>query len=150
MENLQKLAYCAGLLDGEGSIYLSKSSKSKSKQYKPGLSISMNDVAGLKVFQSIFGGNIRVGNKRIKLNSKKEEFARAYILSYGAKNDIKKILESLLEFLHVKQEQAITMLDYIYYLDIFADLKTDKFRANGIKNNYYIKLKTQKSKNWIY
>lgn len=139
-----QLSYCAGIVDGEGSIYLGKS---KSK-IRPGLSISMNDKHSLELFKELFGGKIRIGNKRIKLDSKNNTYARAYIISFGSYSKIKEILTYLLPFLRVKKEQALTMLDFIELNENKKGL-TPLF-VGGQKNNYYKKLKALKKKNWNY
>lgn len=138
------ISYCSGIMDGEGSIYLSKSRG----KFKPGLSISMNDIHGLEVFKTLFGGKIRIGKKRIKLDSKNNAYARAYIISYGSYSKIKEILSHLLPFLRVKKEQAETMLDFIYFHDHKDDF--DSFYLGGQKSNFYRRLKALKKKNWNY
>lgn len=143
-----QIFYISGLFDGEGSIGISKTTKNNKSRFKPFLSISMNDIQGLNLVKELFGGNIRIGNKRIKLDSKNNAYARAYIISYSSYSKIKEILTFLLPSLRVKKEQAITMLEFI---DFHENNKgSTKFLVAGQKNNYYRKLKTLKKKNWNY
>jgi len=155
MNYTEKLAYCASVIDCEGSTYISKSLK-KNKKYawRAGIGISMNDRHSLELFQSIFGGNIRIGHKKIDVNTKKE-YVPAYVLSFTSAADVSNILISLLPYLQVKIEQANLLLNFLAkkeeYRLIHKNLHkgAKKKSYGGIFNNFYIKCKSLKKKNWI-
>jgi hypothetical protein len=144
----EKLIYCAGLTDGEGSLILSKTVKNNKKSYRPSIKISMNDIHGLLVFQSLFGGNINIGTKKVNSLTRKE-YSPAYVLSYASESKVKQILEELYPYLQVKKEQSEIVHLFVLYKEAIRENKISKFSGAGILNNLYIKCKKLKSKNWI-
>lgn len=149
---IQTLNYIAGLTDGEGSIVISKrnikneKNKIVRKNYEITLSIAMNDKQGLLKVQEIFGGNINIGSKKINKQTG-NEYCPAYVLRYASKEKVKLILETILPYLQVKKEQAVNAIDCINFIDNSQNLS--KFRKNSILNNYYVRAKSLKQKNWF-
>lgn len=107
----EEFAYLAGLIDGEGSIRMQKTSyKNQNPKYMPMVSVvNTNREVVDKV--SRFLGNSRVfeckGNGQIKMNK---------ICFKTQKSGLKpllKQLESLLPFLIIKKKQAELLIKYI-------------------------------------
>ncbi len=137
----ERLAYLAGILDGEGSLYISKS---KDKRYTAGIKISMNDKESLELFQKTFGGNIIRGTKKIdKVTGK--HYAPAWVLQYRGQNDILNIIKSLYPFLQIKQPQAEILWQFIA---LKPNWYLTKFQLHGLYNNLYIKSRKIKKQNW--
>jgi hypothetical protein len=149
---IQTLNYIAGLTDGEGSIVISKrnikdkNNKIIRKSYEIRFTLAMNDKHGLLKVQEIFGGNINIGHKKINKQTG-DEYCPAYVLSYSSREKVKLILETLLPYLQVKKEQAINALGFLEFIE--SNKYSKKFMKNGLLNNYYIKAKTLKQKNWL-
>lgn len=158
MTQSEKLAYCAALIDGEGSLVLTKraaNGKSRHKRFDVEVKIAMNDNHGLLIFHEMFGGKISVGSKKINLKTG-EEYCPAYVLRYSRIEKVRLICKSLMPYLQVKKEQAENILD-------FCDLKAawnvqkalntgslDKFSYHGLMNNLFVRNKKLKQKNWIF
>lgn len=64
-----KLAYLAGVFDGEGCV-AAYTSKASTGIYYPRLSVSMTDLVALKMFQEAFGGTIKTRDSHAKRNPK--------------------------------------------------------------------------------
>lgn len=148
MTKKEKMIYCAGLVDGEGSLFLTKNVKNNRKNFRATIKVSMNDIHGLLIFQSLYGGNINIGTKKINLETKKV-YSPAYVLSYGAESKVKQIIEDLYPYLQVKKEQASLVHLFLLHKVGIRENKISKFVGGGIMNNLYIKCKKLKSKNWI-
>lgn len=140
--------YMAGIADGESSMYVSRHVKNNKKEYRCHFAVAMNDRHSLEVFQKYYGGNIRVGHKRLSLDSKNQEYARAYVLSYSSIGKVKEIIWDLLPYLRVKKEQALVILDFISLKENEHDF--NPLFVGGQKHNFYKKLKALKKKNWVY
>ncbi len=141
MNTNEQYAYLAGIVDGEGSIYITKS---KDKQFTAGLKIAMNDKPALLLFQSVFGGKISKGTRKIDKRNNKL-YAPAWVLQYRSLSDIKFIITKLAPFLRVKNKQAQIILDFIE-LKFFPG---DKFQTQGQLNNKYIQCRAEKKRGWI-
>ena len=148
MTNKEKMIYCAGLIDGEGSLFIQKQIKNNRRSYRATVKIAMNDIQGLLIFQSLYGGNINIGTKKIDLKTKKV-YSPAYVLSYGSEEKVRRIILDLHHYLQVKQEQALLINSFLLYKMVIRENKISKFTGAGIMNNLYIKCKKLKSKNWI-
>lgn len=139
-------SYFAALVDGEGSITISKSrSKTGRLQYSPRLTIAMNDIQAIKFMQQFFGGKIRIGKKKIHLETG-EEYAPARIIEYGAAEDLRCILSNIRPYSRVKSKQIDVLLEFLDFKEKNHD---STFRRNGIYNNYYTKLKALKHRFWV-
>jgi LAGLIDADG endonuclease len=141
MNSNEQYAYLAGIVDGEGSIYITKS---KNKQFTAGLKVAMNDKPALVLFQSVFGGKISKGTRKIDKRNNKL-YAPAWVLQYRSLSDIKFIISKLAPFLQVKSKQAQIILDFIE-LKFFPG---DKFQTQGRLNNKYIQCRAEKKRGWI-
>jgi hypothetical protein len=141
MNTNEQYAYLAGIVDGEGSIYITKS---KDKQFTAGLKVAMNDKPALVLFQSVFGGKISKGTRKIDKRNNKL-YAPAWVLQYRSLNDIKSIITKLTPFLQVKRKQAQIVLDFIE-LKFFPG---GKFQTQGQLNNKYIQCRAEKKRGWI-
>ena len=95
----EALAYCAGLVDGEGSISAAPSHHS-ALNYRVSLAITMCDINGLKFVSNIFGGNIR--KEKALTKSGKEIYSWAIYCRNAAD-----ALEQMLPYLQVKKSRAI-------------------------------------------
>lgn len=107
MDNLSKdmiaaLAYCAGLIDGEGSISSSASRKCPSN-YRIIVSISMCNPDGLEVLSATFGGTVKL-EKRKTVTGKPVYSWVCYCRNAAH------VLESVLPFLKVKKKQALVAI----------------------------------------
>ena len=145
----EKLSYISGVFDGEGSLFLSKRVKNKRKSWTANISVSMNDIHSLEIIKEVFGGNIRIGHKKIKDIQTKETYCPAYVISYGAEDKVKEIILLLLPYLQVKKEQAVLLLEFLRYKHWKRNGRITPFSAAAQLNNLYIKCKKLKSKNWI-
>lgn len=104
--NEWKLGYLAGLIDGEGCIYISRGkSKIGTIVYQFRLSIANTDLPLLQYIQRDFSGNIQIS--RIASPYHKQCFILAW---FGA--GAKVILAQIYDKLFLKKEQAKLALDF--------------------------------------
>lgn len=141
MNPSEQYAYLAGIVDGEGSLYITKS---KNKQFTAGLKIAMNDKPALVLFRSVFGGKISKGTRKIDKRNNKL-YAPAWVLQYRSLGDIKSIITKLLPYLQVKSIQAKIILEFIE-MKFFPG---NKFQTQGQLNNKYIQCRAEKKRGWI-
>jgi hypothetical protein len=102
MNDNEKLAYLAGMIDGEGSItiFLSKFNH-KFHCLETMLSITNNCKEGLEFCNTIINGKIRLRTNKtfeIKITNQRK---------------IKSVLEKIYPYLIIKKQQASVMLEYI-------------------------------------
>lgn len=95
------LAYAAGIIDGEGCIYVHKSAI----RMTPKLEIKMGEYPCVEFFQSVFGGTVS------KLKVRKNGYRVLYRWVAQGENALC-ILESLLPYLKGKKEQALELLTW--------------------------------------
>ena len=101
--------YLAGLFDGEGCIFIDKSSSNKAAktpQYQLKCVVSMSELAPLELLHNRFGGALRAETK-IRFNRK-----LMYVWSVVA-NDTKDFLETLRPYLVVKATECWLALEYL-------------------------------------
>ena len=100
---LTEVAYCAGILDGEGTIAITRNPPRKPTQYSPSfglvVSVANTDNALILFLSSLWGGHTLVcckpkGNKRA-----------AYRWSLGG-NQAVRFLKAVLPFLIIKRAEA--------------------------------------------
>ena len=123
------LAYCAGIIDGEGSIYLGKrvpGRRRKSFYYEATVAVTMTNRAALKLLSKVFGGKVRTA-KAVTVVHKKIYGWRRY--AQNAENAIKR----LLPYLHVKKRQAKLALKFREHI---------KRKAKNFKNGQTLQGKT--------
>lgn len=110
------LAYLAGLIDGEGCITLSTTSrtsrvlKRKSYNYNPILGIGMTQRDSIDWVNEKFVGGHLTYRKRSKHNRFK---GRVWYLSYSGTNAIR-ILEIIYPYLKLKHPQATIVIAFHY------------------------------------
>ena len=102
-------AYLAGIIDGEGSITLTRMHKNEYR--RPCISISSSDPELIQYLKSLIGGNIS-----IKKNYKPSKHKDSYTLSVKNKEKVLYILEMISPLLRVdkKKNRALWIL---YYYD---------------------------------
>lgn len=99
------LAYLAGFIDGEGSIYISRGKKLKNGyQYFLCLSVNNTDNLVIEEIQEKTGGCISISPD--KRNKRKLSRLRLY------NNQALFVLERIIPFLRVKKNQAILAVDF--------------------------------------
>ena len=92
-------AYLAGIIDGEGSITLTRLHQSENR--RPCISISSTDKELLIYIQDLVGG----GNINNKKNYKPDKHKDSYTLYFKKKNDVYLILKEIYPFLKIPQKK---------------------------------------------
>jgi hypothetical protein len=108
MTDTEKLAWMAGIVDGEGCIYLAKSERKDrpSVTFKQSLGVSNCNLKILNEFQNRWGGVIYTYiDKRPNYSNNSQWHCKQSM--------IEPVLKELLPFLVGKTEQANLVLDYI-------------------------------------
>lgn len=114
-------AYLAGIIDGEGSVMIRKSTyrmrnpkykDCKNPQYSVRVGIKMATPVVLDLLKDKFGGHI---HKEKRIYQSKNSFKSNKIMyCYNAEHKLaENILRTLLPYLHLKQEQAKLALQVI-------------------------------------
>lgn len=101
-----QLGYVAGILDGEGSISLSRS-KDK-RYYFSQVRIFNTDLRILEAVQEYMGSNIVIHND----HSKVDTWKTCYRIEINAHSKIKEFLLQVLPYLVGKREKALVMLAF--------------------------------------
>lgn len=99
-------AYLAGIIDGEGSITLTRYHKNEMR--RPTISISSNDIELLLYIRKLVGGNIYT-----KKNYNPGKHSNSYFITIKNKTKVIKILEAVKPFLriHKKRRRAELIID---------------------------------------
>jgi len=108
MPNETDLAYCAGLIDGEGYLGIIKSrsyNPNRKVRYRVRLSIQMKDQKTIKFVAKIL--NFRV------LQIQPKQTVYPMFNATARESLLQKILESLLPYLQEKKRQAELLLEFI-------------------------------------
>ena len=100
-----KLAWAAGIIDGEGCILLSLHTKKKS--YNLRVTVTNTDPKMLKELKSMFGGSIHAAN--CKNDKAHWKFKWIWVL---VSKEADSALSSMLPYLITKQDQAKTALTF--------------------------------------
>ncbi len=100
-------AYCAGLIDGEGWIGLSRyyTQKNKKLSYVPQMTIAMTDRRPLEQLERTLGGHVI--EHRIKLKSGKTKYSWTM-----TRRQMIKVLKLVMPYLYSKKEVAKLTLEY--------------------------------------
>jgi len=98
-------SYIAGFVDGEGSLMLSPTPKSKWCPFQPRLRISNTNLDVIKWLQQKIGGFIKT---REETNNRKQIW---YLVVNGTK--LLPVLENMLPYLKVKKKHAELLIRYI-------------------------------------
>lgn len=94
MTRKEQLAYCAGVLDGEGCFYASRNEHCNTFRY--GITVNMNDQRPLRRLHGLFGGSL--------------EPQKAGHYAWNPFRDvILSMIEELLPFLVIKRSQAVVL-----------------------------------------
>lgn len=125
-------AWLAGVIDGEGAIYLSRVSDPRTRRgfmYVPVLSISNCDRFFLiRVGETIGEGTVQLAKRA----TKRWKTKWVYAASAGV---LRVILPQILPYLIVKRRQAQTALDYLTFID-----QNPIYGSNEPTSEYYQKL----------
>jgi hypothetical protein len=108
-----KLAYIAGVLDGDGSFSLIKGSskKSFSPLYYPMIQLASANRDLIDLFKSEFGGNVTIRDSYIGKDGSKRLPSYQWKSEKSAK--CLPVLEDLIPYLIIKKERAKHLRDYI-------------------------------------
>ena len=101
----EDLAYFAGIIDGEGSIYILQFRQSQ--PYYAGLAVYNTNRVLLEWVVEHFGGNITTKP------AEKGRHKIVYLWRNGVIKDNLTILEQILPFLIVKKQQALLALEFL-------------------------------------
>lgn len=103
-------AYLAGLIDGEGCLFISKQQFKQCvyPSYRAHLIVGMTNKSVIDYIHSL----VDAGNVYFT-KSKSEKYMHKYRWEVTANVDISKILNNILPFLIVKKAEAETMLDFV-------------------------------------
>lgn len=126
------IAYCAGLVDGEGCFFIAHQAKSWSSQIQ--LIVAMSDEAPLLTLKKTFGGNVRPLEKANKVHY------RWVLCADNALRAAKK----LLPFLQGKKEQARLFIAFWEYY------KVDRVKHRTLLDAIEIEIKARKKVRNLY
>ena len=108
LQNEIELAYAAGLIDGEGTIYLDRFKSHKTISYVVRVKIAMADKEATQWMEQIFGGKCR---KYDYANYPSNNKRPLYIWSINGKKAIA-FFKDLLPYLKIKIKQAETAIAF--------------------------------------
>lgn len=119
-----EMAYAAGILDGDGSFSLlfhkSATKTSWRSFYEPCIQLS-NAFKGMSEFlYEKFGGSLRIKKPQ------KEHHKTLYVWSLRSRSKCKRLIEMVLPYLKLKQDQAKLMLNF-FQIDHFDQHLGEKF-----------------------
>ncbi len=129
--SLSDLAYCAGLMDGEGCITLTRDSESN---YRLRVKITSTEYSVLTWLQEHFGGSIILSRKETDNNKESWDW-------YCKTEDQVVFLFGILPYTIIKRAQIIEALNYHFEKQNGGKLTEDEF---ALRERYYMKLKSMK------
>lgn len=129
--SLSDLAYCAGLMDGEGCITLTRDSESN---YRLRIKITSTDYSVLEWLQEHFGGSIVLSRK----GTEKHKETWDWVCKV---EDQVVFLFGILPYTIIKRAQIIEALNYLFEKQNGGKLTEDEYK---LRNAYYERLKTLK------
>ena len=146
MNKTEKLAYIAGLIDGEGCLGITKVQSKNSLCYYERMSIHMKDPQGILLLCEELG----LETKRSRINGK------PYYSAYACSKKLKEILIKVKPFLQVKQREAELLLSLIKLKEEnprrtiwdgkrFMGTMGISEEQTSIRNKLYEECKTQKT-----
>lgn len=155
MENEKELilAYCAGLLDGDGSFFIGKENgpirkaKGYSPSYSPNIGLSEVGRNSVDLLKNLFGGYIGKTKAYLaKDGTQRQEFFR-WRLDRG--NSCKNCIEQLLPYLILKKDRAQYLLNFIN--NHLNKENSDRISEEELKirENHYIKMKNFNSERLV-
>lgn len=111
-----KHAYLAGLIDGEGCIFIDKFTQTNGRVvHYPKISIGMTDIKPIQLLSDTFGGKIYFESRQ-HLNHKD-----VYIWGTKKIDRVRNVLDSIIPHLRGKKDQAILAREAV-------DLRTEQMR----------------------
>jgi hypothetical protein len=115
-----EVAYCAGLVDGEGTIGINRMRKASSGKYYSRLhvKVTMLDPEGVDALYETFGGSLK-------------QYSNGYFTWYLFGTKAADVIEELLPYLRVKRQQATLAIRFQRYLDLYK-YKHDKNLPAGM------------------
>jgi len=128
---ISEIAYLAGIIDGEGSIYIGNFSchpKTKVPYYQTNIQVTNTDKPLIDWLQYIFGGLV---NKRTKKQHASNSRKQAYMWTASGER-LTHLCELLLPFLICKRKQAEIMLE------IRATFEAKRGTVKGDNRKVYI------------
>ena len=129
--SLTDLAYCAGLMDGEGCITLTRDSESN---YRLRIKITSTDYSVLEWLQGHFGGSIVLSRK----GTEKHKETWDWVCKV---EDQVVFLFGILPYTIIKRAQIIEALNYHFEKQNGGKLTEDEYK---LRSAYYERLKTMK------
>lgn len=138
------IIYLAGLIDGEGSIFVKKSEGVKNPIHSLDVEISMTDKPTIERIHTMLGfGSFRPAKRKKKAAHHKQ--AWKYVAS---SRDAEVVLNLILPYMTTKREEAIVALH-------FCELKRERVGRAGLSDEmvelreyYYQELKALKKREW--
>ncbi len=126
---LWEAAYVAGIIDGEGSITLTRMHANEFR--RPCITIASTDYELLHYVQGLSGGSIN--NKK---NYKPDKHKKSYTLNIKKKSEVINTLQEIIPFLrvHKKKDRAIWVLE--------------KYDAVTLRNGKYTEIQRQEKRNF--
>lgn len=109
-----KYIYLAGIIDGEGSLIISRSDRGNYMNYYGRIHVKNTDMRLMKWLVNNFGGNIHVNKPKSHLHS----VAYSWYFAGNAKSK-EDLLLALMPYLIIKRDQAVQLIEF--------------FRMNGEK-----------------
>lgn len=124
MNNEAKVAYLAGLIDGDGCLSLHRND-SGLLTFKPSLKVKMTNERVIRWLHKEFGGRVSVWTP------KEPNREVMYSWQIYKKADLRRLLPELLSFLIVKKLQAALLLEFVESFSNptrarFSQVDTDK------------------------
>lgn len=116
MSDKTKYVYLAGIIDGEGSLIVSRSNRGSYMNYYGRIHVKNTDYRLIQWLLDHFGGNV---HEHIPADPLKHKKAYSWYFS-GDAHDKEVLLLALMPYLVVKKEQAINLVKF--------------FRLSGEKN----------------
>lgn len=146
MLKLEKdIIYLAGLIDGEGSIFIKKAKGRKNPIHSLELEISMTHKPTIESIYKMYGfGSFRASKRKKKMSHHKQAWRICF-----SSNDAVKVINDVLPYLRTKRGEAELALE-------FAKLKEKHCGRRGLseemmqlREDYYNDLKNLKLVEWV-
>jgi hypothetical protein len=150
----ETLAYCAGLLDGEGCITIKRTDKRtygrRSPTYVFSVCIEMADPRPIRFFCETFGLPVNLNMSRHLKDPIKHR--RLFVAQIGRVEGLE-LLRQLLPFLHGKREEAETAIEFYEQcflahnnLSVGRNRRPVPAELLKLRHRYYLKLRALKTR----
>jgi hypothetical protein len=148
------VAYCAGLLDGEGCITIKRSTatthRRRSPTYVLSVCIEMADPRPIRVFCNTFG--LPMGRNSTRHLKNPEKHRSLFVVQLGRQVSIE-VLKRLLPYLHAKREEAQTAIEFYERCMVANDPRAVGRNRRPVpaallkvRHRYYLKLRVAKTR----